>query len=88
MEWCWPIEGNVVVVVVVVVLSFLLTFQNPKPNLPHRRIDFQLIARKSWPFALLYFTGSGLFNRSMRLYAGKNGNHCCQFHFSVVIVCL
>lgn len=44
-----------------------------KPDLPHRRIDFQLIARASWPFALLYFTGSAFFNRSMRHYAGKNG---------------
>ena len=29
----------------------------------HRRIDFQLIPRNEWPYALLYFTGSGHFNR-------------------------
>lgn len=44
-----------------------------RPDLPHRRIDFQLIPRESWPFALLYFTGSEHFNRSMRLWAGKIG---------------
>ncbi len=44
-----------------------------RPDLPHRRLDFQLIARESWPFALLYFTGSAHFNRSMRFWAGKNG---------------
>jgi DNA polymerase lambda len=44
-----------------------------RPDLPHRRLDFQLIARESWPFALLYFTGSEHFNRSMRHWAGKLG---------------
>ena len=29
----------------------------------HRCIDFQLIPRNEWPYALLYFTGSGHFNR-------------------------
>jgi len=29
----------------------------------HRRIDFQLIPAHEWPCALLYFTGSGHFNR-------------------------
>lgn len=43
-----------------------------RPTLPHRRIDFQMIARESWPFALLYFTGSEHFNRSMRNWARKN----------------
>lgn len=42
-------------------------------DLPHRRLDFQLIAREAWPFALLYFTGSEHFNRSMRLWAGRLG---------------
>jgi len=39
----------------------------------HRRIDFQLIPLEEWPCALLYFTGSDHFNRSMRLWARKNG---------------
>lgn len=44
-----------------------------RPDMLHRRLDFQLIARESWPFALLYFTGSEHFNRSMRHWAGKLG---------------
>lgn len=44
-----------------------------RPDLPHRRVDFQIIARPSWACALLYFTGSAHFNRSMRHYAGRNG---------------
>jgi DNA polymerase/3'-5' exonuclease PolX len=44
-----------------------------RKDLPHRRLDFQLIKRESWPFALLYFTGSEHFNRSMRHWAGKMG---------------
>ena len=39
----------------------------------HRRIDIQLIPLDQWPLALLYFTGSAHFNRSMRLWARKNG---------------
>lgn len=49
-----------------------------RPELPHRRIDFQLIARSSWACALLYFTGSGHFNRSMRHYAGTLGMSLSQ----------
>lgn len=30
----------------------------------HRRIDLQAFKLEEWPFALLYFTGSGHFNRS------------------------
>eukprot|EP00727_Mastigamoeba_balamuthi_P012733 m51a1_g8082 hypothetical protein (660) ;mRNA; f:19581-22193 len=39
----------------------------------HRRIDLQAKSLEEWPFALLYFTGSGHFNRSMRLWARKHG---------------
>jgi DNA polymerase lambda len=39
----------------------------------HRRIDIQCIPLDQWPLALLYFTGSAHFNRSMRLWARKNG---------------
>lgn len=39
----------------------------------HRRIDLKIYPRESFGFALLYFTGSDHFNRSMRLYAQKNG---------------
>lgn len=39
----------------------------------HRRIDLRCYPLNEWPCALLYFTGSGHFNRSMRLWARKNG---------------
>jgi DNA polymerase/3'-5' exonuclease PolX len=49
-----------------------------RKDLPHRRIDFQLIARDEWAFALLYFTGSEHCNRSMRFWAGKMGYSLSQ----------
>ena len=39
----------------------------------HRRIDIQFIPLDQWALALLYFTGSAHFNRSMRLWARKTG---------------
>ena len=36
-----------------------------------RRIDIKTYPKSAYPFALLYFTGSAYFNRSMRLYAKK-----------------
>lgn len=37
----------------------------------HRRIDIKIYPPWQLPYALLYFTGTDLFNRSMRLYAKK-----------------
>lgn len=39
----------------------------------HRRIDLKVYPKEQYCFALLYFTGSDYFNRSMRLYAHKRG---------------
>jgi DNA polymerase lambda len=39
----------------------------------HRRIDIKIYDKETFPFALLYFTGSDHFNRSMRLFAHKMG---------------
>jgi hypothetical protein len=39
----------------------------------HRRIDIKIYPHELLPFAMLYFTGSDHFNRSMRLYAKKRG---------------
>jgi len=44
-----------------------------RPEMLHRRIDLKVYPRSEWPFALLSFTGSGHFNRSMRLYARRAG---------------
>mmetsp|Transcript_7119 Transcript_7119/g.6393 ORF Transcript_7119/g.6393 Transcript_7119/m.6393 type:complete len:174 (+) Transcript_7119:1436-1957(+) len=39
----------------------------------HRRIDFKIYPREQFGYAILYFTGSGFFNRSMRLFAKRKG---------------
>ena len=38
-----------------------------------RRLDIKVYPAAQFPFAVLYFTGSDYFNRSMRLYAQKRG---------------
>lgn len=38
-------------------------------NNPHRRIDIKIYKKENFAFAILYFTGSAYFNRSMRLFA-------------------
>jgi DNA polymerase lambda len=42
-------------------------------NLPHRRIDIKIYPKSEFGYAVLYFTGSDYFNRSMRLFARKKG---------------
>ena len=39
------------------------------PRHLHRRVDIKVYRPEEYPFALLYFTGSGYFNRSMRWWA-------------------
>ena len=39
----------------------------------HHRIDIKYYPRDEFAFALLYFTGSDHFNRSMRLFARRKG---------------
>ena len=38
-----------------------------------RRIDIKVYPKEKYGFALLYFTGSDYFNRSMRMFAEKKG---------------
>eukprot|EP00048_Salpingoeca_helianthica_P001388 m.48900 g.48900 ORF g.48900 m.48900 type:complete len:329 (+) comp11429_c0_seq2:763-1749(+) len=44
----------------------------------HRRIDIIVVPFAEYACALLYFTGSGHFNRSMRLFANKRGMSLSQ----------
>lgn len=43
------------------------------------RIDMEVITEKEWPFALLYFTGSGPFNARQRLVAKKKGYSLSEY---------
>ena len=38
-----------------------------------RRLDIKVYPKEQYPFAVMYFTGSDYFNRSVRLYAQKQG---------------
>ncbi|KJE89724.1 polymerase [Capsaspora owczarzaki ATCC 30864] len=49
----------------------------------HRRIDLIAVPLKEWGTALLYFTGSGYFNRSMRLLARKRHMSLSQHSLNV-----
>lgn len=39
----------------------------------HRRIDIKYYPLDQFAYAILYFTGSDMFNRSMRMFAKKKG---------------
>lgn len=44
-----------------------------RPGTPHRRLDLFAVPREEYAFALLTYTGSGKFNRSMRCRARQLG---------------
>ena len=48
--------------------------KSENPARKFRRIDIKVYAPEEYPFALLYFTGSGYFNRSMRWWSKKKFN--------------
>eukprot|EP00347_Sterkiella_histriomuscorum_P022919 403336657 len=56
-----------------------------KPDLPFRRIDIKAYPLSQYGFAQLYFTGSGNFNRSMRLFAQKKGYSLSDYGLMPVI---
>lgn len=45
----------------------------------HHRVDLKYYPVDQYAYAILYFTGSDMFNRNMRLYAMKNG-FCLSDH--------
>jgi DNA polymerase/3'-5' exonuclease PolX len=45
----------------------------------HHRIDLKYYPVDQYAYAILYFTGSNMFNRSMRLFAMKKG-FCLSDH--------
>jgi DNA polymerase/3'-5' exonuclease PolX len=45
---------------------------------PHRRLDLIFVPRHEWACSLLYFTGSDVFNRSIRLRARNMGMNLSQ----------
>ena len=53
--------------------STALAVSDISPERVHRRIDIKVYLPEELPFALLYFTGSGYFNRSMRWWAKRKG---------------
>ena len=52
---------------------------------PNRRIDIKAYPKDQYGFALLYFTGSGNFNRSMRLFAQKKGYSLSDYGLTPVL---
>lgn len=55
------------------------------PESIHRRIDIKAYPLDQYGFALLYFTGSGNFNRSMRLFAQKKGYSLSDYGLTPVL---
>ncbi len=51
----------------------------------HRRIDIKIYPREQYGYAILYFTGSAYFNRSMRLFARKKGYHLSDHELNQAI---
>jgi DNA polymerase (family 10) len=50
-----------------------------KRHKTYRRVDFMLTAEHEYPFALLYFTGSGTFNVAMRNWALARGYSLSEY---------
>lgn len=57
-----------------------------RPDLPARRLDLLLVPPESYPYAILYFTGSDKFNVAMRGYCHTLGyslnEHCLSHRYS------
>lgn len=55
--------------------SYMGVFRLKKEGSHYRRIDFKSYPTQCYPFAVLSFTGSGNFNRSMRYFVDKIHGH-------------
>jgi DNA polymerase/3'-5' exonuclease PolX len=51
---------------------------------PARRIDIRFIHHSNIPFAIMYFTGSGEFNKNMRTYVNKLGYKLNEYNIENV----
>lgn len=52
--------------------SYMGVFNSPYLQGKHRRIDIKFYPYEQKPFAMIYFTGDGYFNRSLRLFAKRH----------------
>ena len=51
----------------------------------HRRLDIKSYPRATLPFALLYFTGSDYYNRSLRNFCNRSGWTLCDHGLCQVV---
>ncbi|EDV22685.1 uncharacterized protein TRIADDRAFT_28268, partial [Trichoplax adhaerens] len=58
----------------------------PEEGRKYRRLDIIVVPYREWACSLLYFTGSGHFNRSMRLLARKKRMHLSEHAISVGVL--
>lgn len=54
--------------------SYMGVFNSPSLKGKRRRIDIKFYPYRQKAFAMMYFTGNGYFNRSIRLYAKRRKN--------------